>query len=249
MPTRSAAGSISVTMTDANRLAFAAPLTATSSTGNQGTGLVDGVTLGTHIDIYDTAAQADLQASIEGAMPLKMVFSAASGGSQTYTLYDVLGNSISTGSITPGNSNSLSVTVPANPPSVPSEFTFEMTFSGTPASGDSFTFSFNADGDSDNRNALALLDLQTANTIGKTSITGAYSQLIEQVGAQTSQAKLDATATESILTQAQSSVDSTSGVNLDEEAANLVKFQQYYTASAQVIKTAQTIFDTLISSI
>ena len=52
-----------------------------------------------------------------------------------------------------------------------------------------------------------------------------------------------------MLTQAQNTRDSLSAVNLDEEAANLVKFQQYYTASAQIIKTAQTLFDTLINNI
>ncbi len=81
------------------------------------------------------------------------------------------------------------------------------------------------------------------------SLTGAYSSLTETVGATANQAKLDATATEAVLTQAQGTRDSLSAVNLDEEAANLVKFQQYYTASAQVIKTAQTLFDTLINNI
>jgi flagellar hook-associated protein 1 FlgK len=52
-----------------------------------------------------------------------------------------------------------------------------------------------------------------------------------------------------VLTSATNSRDSVSGVNLDEEAANLVKFQQYYTASSQIIKTAQDIFQTLINSL
>lgn len=251
IPTRTAAGSIGVVMTDASKLAFAAPLVATSSSGNYGTGSISSVALasGNALDIYDAAANADTQASIQNAMPVKLVFDAASGSAQGYTLYDVQGNALGTGSIVPGQSNTVTVSIAANPPSVPSAFEFELAISGSPAAGDSFTVAFNADSDSDNRNALALLDLQTASTIGKHSITSTYSQLIETVGAKASQAALDASATSTILSQATANRESVSGVNLDEEAANLIKFQQYYTAAAQVIKAAQQMFDTIINTL
>jgi len=251
IPTRTAAGSIGVVMTDASKLAFAAPLVATSSSGNYGTGSISSVALasGSALDIYDAAANADTQASIQNAMPVKLVFDAASGSAQGYTLYDVQGNALGTGSIVPGQSNTVTVSIAANPPSVPSAFEFELAISGSPAAGDSFTVAFNADSDSDNRNALALLDLQTASTIGKHSITSTYSQLIETVGAKASQAALDASATSTILSQATANRESVSGVNLDEEAANLIKFQQYYTAAAQVIKAAQQMFDTIINTL
>ncbi|RRW40621.1 flagellar hook-associated protein FlgK [Stutzerimonas stutzeri] len=249
IPTRTAAGSMGVVMTDASKLAFAAPLVATSSSGNYGTGTISSVALaaGSALDIYDAAANADTQASIQNAMPVKLVFDAASGSAQGYTLYDVQGNALGTGSIVPGQSNTVTVGIAANPPSVPSAF--ELEISGAPAEGDSFTVAFNADSDSDNRNALALLDLQTASTIGKHSITSTYSQLIETVGAKASQAALDASATSTILSQATANRESVSGVNLDEEAANLIKFQQYYTAAAQVIKAAQEMFDTIINTL
>lgn len=251
IPTRTAAGSMGVVMTDASKLAFAAPLVATSGSGNYGTGSISSVALasGSTLDIYDAAANADTQASIQNAMPVKLVFDAASGSAQGYTLYDVQGNALGTGSIVPGQSNTVTVSIAANPPSVPSAFEFELAISGSPAAGDSFTVAFNADSDSDNRNALALLDLQTASTIGKHSITSTYSQLIETVGAKASQAALDASATSTILSQATANRESVSGVNLDEEAANLIKFQQYYTAAAQVIKAAQQMFDTIINTL
>ncbi|MDH0184512.1 flagellar hook-associated protein FlgK [Stutzerimonas stutzeri] len=251
IPTRTAAGSMGVVMTDASKLAFAAPLVATSSSGNYGTGTISSVALaaGSALDIYDAAANADTQASIQNAMPVKLVFDAASGSAQGYTLYDVQGNALGTGSIVPGQSNTVTVSIAANPPSVPSAFEFELSISGSPAAGDSFTVAFNADSDSDNRNALALLDLQTASTVGKHSITSTYSQLIETVGAKASQAALDASATSTILSQATANRESVSGVNLDEEAANLIKFQQYYTAAAQVIKAAQQMFDTIINTL
>jgi flagellar hook-associated protein 1 FlgK len=65
----------------------------------------------------------------------------------------------------------------------------------------------------------------------------------------TKQGQLDATATDTILTQARNSRDSLSGVDLDEETGNLVKYQQYYSASSQIIKTAQEIFSTLINAL
>lgn len=253
LPTRYAAGDISVAMTDSNQLAFAAPLSATLATGNVGTGSITQPTLTTVIDIYDSAAVADMQTSLENGMPVKLVYDAASGGAQGYTLYDSAGNSIGTGSIVPGQSNTVTVNIAANPPNVPSAFSFEMTLAGSPAEGDSLSIAFNAEGSSDNRNALAVLELQSANTIAVSgnsgmSLTTAYSSLIETVGAKTNQAQMDASATEAILTQATTSQQSLSGVNLDEEAANLVKFEQYYTAASQIIQVARSTFDTLINS-
>lgn len=253
LPTRYAAGDISVSMTDSNQLAFAAPLSATLATGNVGTGSITQPTLTTVIDIYDSTAVADMQTSLENGMPVKLVYDAASGGAQGYTLYDSSGNSIGTGSIVPGQSNTVTINIAANPPTVPSAFSFEMTLSDSPAAGDSLSIAFNSEGSSDNRNALAVLDLQTAKTIAVNgnsgmSLTTAYSSLIETVGAQTNQAQLDASATEAILTQATTAQQSLSGVNLDEEAANLVKFEQYYTAASQIIQVARSTFDTLINS-
>ena len=77
----------------------------------------------------------------------------------------------------------------------------------------------------------------------------AYGKLIENVGAKASQGSLDSAATGTILANAKGARDSLSGVNLDDETGNLVKFQQYYTASSQIIKAAQETFSTLINSL
>jgi flagellar hook-associated protein 1 FlgK len=81
------------------------------------------------------------------------------------------------------------------------------------------------------------------------SLNDAYGKLVSGVGAKAAQGKLDSAATTAILANAKGARDSLSGVDLDEETGNLVKYQQYYTASSQIIKAAQEIFSTLINSL
>lgn len=264
IPTRTGATNISTVMTDYNKLAFASALTGVAGSSNSGTGTFSLPTLTTDLDIYGGTELAQMQSGIENASPVKLVFDAASSGTQGYTVYNAQGVSIGTGTIVPNQDNTLSITVPMLDDSGNAmtdadgnamTYTFEMTVSGSPAANDSYSVSFNTDGTTDNRNAQSLLELQTANTVGVSgsnvgmSITSAYATLVEGVGALASQASIDATATAAVLTSATDSRDSVSGVNLDEEAAGLVKFQQYYTASSQIIKTAQEVFQTLISSL
>jgi len=135
-------------------------------------------------------------------------------------------------------------------------YRFDFSVSGRPQTDDSFSLTFNQSGVSDNRNALKLADLQSKQTVGVDgsvagsgfSFTDGYGELVERVGTLTAQARMDSEATGSILKQATDNRDSLSAVNLDEEAANLIKFEQYYNASAQIIQVARSLFDTLISS-
>ena len=124
----------------------------------------------------------------------------------------------------------------------------QVTLTGTPANGDQFTISPNTGGVSDNSNALLLGQLQTANTVagGTTSYQGAYSQLVSQVGSQAAQINSSSQAQASVLTQAQSAQQSMSGVNLDEEAANLMRYQQAYQAAGKMMQIASTLFNTLL---
>ncbi|MCY1383524.1 Flagellar hook-associated protein 1 [compost metagenome] len=75
-----------------------------------------------------------------------------------------------------------------------------------------------------------------------------YGDLVERVGTLTAQARVDSDATTAILKQATDNRDSLSGVSLDEEAGNLIKFEQYYNASSQVIQVARSLFDTLMNT-
>lgn len=103
----------------------------------------------------------------------------------------------------------------------------------------------------DNRNALQLADLsQKLGMLGGTAtFADSYAQMVSGVGSLTQSADLSASAQQALLTQAKSTRESLSGVSLDEEAANLLKYQQAYQASAQSISIAKSLFDTLIGAV
>lgn len=261
-PTASGAQDIDTVLNDPSKIAFAAPLNGEASKTNQGTGSFTPPTLTLPLDIQGGATTAQLRVGIENSMPVKMVFGKpAADGTQSYTLNDAKGDPIGSGTIIPGQANKITVNVPMRDASgalvVPAKsFGFDTTVAGSPTDGDSTTFSFNATGVSDNRNAQQLLNLQTKATVGVatdgtggTSLVGANSKLVSTVGAKAAAATTDTTATNALLAANKNARNSVSQVNLDEEAGDMIKFQQYYTASSQIIKAAQETFSTLINSL
>ncbi|MCP4598323.1 flagellar basal body rod C-terminal domain-containing protein, partial [Neptuniibacter sp.] len=126
---------------------------------------------------------------------------------------------------------------------------YEITVKNRPDVGDRFTVNLNIDGVSDNRNALLMSDLQFTRTIEGASYQDKYGQTVEQVGTQAAVAQVNAQAGKTVLDANKQMRDSISGVNLDEEAAKLVQYQQAYQASAQLIRASQTIFDALLQSV
>jgi len=122
---------------------------------------------------------------------------------------------------------------------------------GTPATGDVFTVQSNAGGTGDNSNATAGANQQSQGVLdgGSVSISGAVSGLVTAIGTQAQQVNTAQTAQTAVNSAAQSAVQSTSGVSLDDEAANLLQWQQAYQASAQVLTTAESLFTTLIDSV
>ncbi|WJV60944.1 flagellar hook-associated protein FlgK [Pectobacteriaceae bacterium CE70] len=105
-------------------------------------------------------------------------------------------------------------------------------------------------GESDNRNASALLALQDNNLInGSSTFNDAYAALVSDIGVKTSGAETNSTTQESIVTQLTEKQQSISGVNLEEEYVDLQRYQQYYTANAKILSTANSIFDTLLSAV
>ncbi|MBF8668024.1 flagellar hook-associated protein FlgK [Pseudomonas putida] len=257
-PTRNAAAGIDTVLTDPKRLALASPLTATSGSGNKGTGVITQPTLTSEMDIYDAAQRSQLQTGLKYSTPVKLVFGDDTSSPQAYKMYDAKGTEIGSGTIVPGQENKLQLSVPmvdGSGNSLGGNFTFEMSVSGAPKNGDSYTVALTGAGSADNRNALSVIDLQTKSTVevganGKgISFTDAYAKLVSNVGGKAGQAQMDSDATTALHASAVESRNGLSGVSIDEETGNLVKFQQYYTASSQIIKAAQETFATLINSL
>ncbi|WP_448650202.1 flagellar hook-associated protein FlgK [Pseudomonas fluorescens] len=259
-PTATGASNIGVDLKDPNKIAFAGPLAGNASKTNSGTGTFTPPVLTVPIDINGGAATAQLRTGIENSMPVKMVFGdPAADGTQPYSLTDAQGNPIGNGSIIPGQGNKVTINVPmrdANGALITGKsFSFDTTVAGSPVKNDSTTFSFNSGATSDGRNAQQLLGLQTKATVGAVdgnagvSLVSANSRLVSQVGSKAAQANTDSTATGALLAANKAASNSVSQVNLDEEAGDMIKFQQYYTASSQIIKAAQETFSTLINAL
>ncbi len=134
---------------------------------------------------------------------------------------------------------------------------YDFSLQGKPVAGDSFTISYNTDGNYDNTNALSLANLQkqgltklSTNSVSQPrTLHESYSTLVSRVGEDASSAGIALQAAEAMKVQSSEWFDSVSGVSLDEEAANLVRYQQSYAAAARILSTAQELFNTILSSV
>jgi len=122
--------------------------------------------------------------------------------------------------------------------------------SGTPATGDTFTVRDNTNGSGDNRNALELADSLARQVLdnGTTSVNDATTRIVGSIGVATRQAQASRDAQSVIQQESVDARDAVSGVNLDEEAANLIRYQQAYQAAAQLIQVANSLFDSLLAA-
>lgn len=128
-----------------------------------------------------------------------------------------------------------------------SGMSFDIT--GAPTNGDQFTVERNTSGVQDGRNAVLFAKLQTQGTVagGAATFQAAYSQMVADNGIRTREAKIQLDAQTAVLTQAEATRDSLSGVNLDEEAANMLKFQQAYQAASKILEVGNKLFDTILA--
>jgi flagellar hook-associated protein 1 FlgK len=265
-PTRRGATSIEAVLDQPDQLAFAAPLRSEANLQNRGNAVIGQPTIS---NVLDPMALDNLKAinsiglTFDGSTN-RLQFNTPLPSNVTITspaMPALPAPQVQAMDITPGQSNQLSYVVEVDLSGVGGgvqSYTITQTFSGRPENGDTFSLGFNQNGVSDNRNALKLVDLQSKQTVGLdptvtgiatgVSFTDGYGDLVERVGTLTAQARQDSEATGAILKQATDNRDSLSAVNLDEEAANLIKFEQYYNASAQVIQVARSLFDTLINT-
>jgi flagellar hook-associated protein 1 FlgK len=225
-PTRFASGSIQVAVKSPQDIAAAAPIRTAALLTNGGNATM-------------TAGSVSSVATLPPLItPVTLTYATAT---QTFT---VTGATPAVGAIAYSAGSSISFNG------------LSVSISGTPSNGDQFTISRNSNGVSDNRNALALAALQATNTLGKnasvagsqatTTFGGAYSEMVSQIGNTARQIDMSATAQVNVIAQAKQSLQSLSGVNLDEEAANLLRFQQAYQASGKLMQIANTLFQSVL---
>lgn len=241
-PTSDVASSIqinSMVASDPRRIAAAAPSVSSLGTANTGSlavsqgSVASGYTLSNLPNTFTYTQTSSTNGSFGFTFP--------ASGSVSATYADGTTLNITSGSIARLNGTSELSKITYNGITVD--------ISGLPANNDTFTLSANVGGIADSRNAVKLAALQTQSTMsgGKASYQAVYASLVSEVGATTSQMKVTSQAQAALLKQNESARSSVSGVNLDEEAANLIRYQQAYQASAKSLEVASKLFDTILA--
>lgn len=225
-PTRNAVGDFSLALSDPRDIAAALPVLPEEAVTNTGTGGLSEVSIN---GLSAATLPASVVLTYDDTLKQYTV-SNATGGPLTYDA-----------TINSGNSYTVNVLGFGD---------ISFTLTGQPDDSDTFSLVDNAGGIGDNRNAHALAGLQTSLTLsgGTASFQDVYGQLVADVGRRTQSAEVNGAAQNGLLAQTIASKDAVSGVNLDEEAANLIRFQQAYQAASQVVLTSRTIFDTLLGA-
>jgi flagellar hook-associated protein 1 FlgK len=243
-PTRGALNTFGLTTSNPSAIAASGPALASAPSSNTGTASITqgSVTAGYQISNTTTLTYNSSTNTLSGF--------------QVGTTITVAGTPPTTIPIT-----AATTTVPYNPAQgatltinstttpVPAGITnaVTVTLSGTPANGDKFTIAPNT-GTFDGRNALAMSKLVSNASMngGTSTMTAAYASYVNNIGNAASQLKAASTSQSALVTQITSAQQAVSGVNLDEEASNLLQYQQAYQANSKVIQTAEQMFQTLM---
>ncbi|KTC74687.1 flagellar hook-associated protein FlgK [Legionella birminghamensis] len=224
-PTKGAAGQLALAISDPKDFALAAPVRVQAAMGNSGQGRAQ---LG---DIIDTS-------SVNKDFRIEFI---------SDTQYNLLNltDSVSSGpfSFTPNSDNLVQIPDSLNP-------SYSIILSGNPVAGDQFNASYNTNGFGDNRNGLKLAAIQKETMFegGTETLSDRYANLLAQIGSKTNQAKLRGEAADILHKQALDFRDSKSAVNLDEEAANLIQFEQAYQAASKLLSVASEMMDVLFAA-
>jgi flagellar hook-associated protein 1 FlgK len=224
-PTAGAAAGLKVVMTDPKGIAAAGP-TLTADTSNSGNTAISLNSMDSTNAVFQSVNGSSITFELNTtAVP------------NTYEAFDSSGTSLGTGTISNNNINAFGMD-------------FDITTSGTGGTADSFTFDL-AFAEGNNSNAVEMAKLSDTKLMNNSTgtLTSVFENTKLDIGSQTKSAEVRVGSATAIYQQASTRVQSESGVNLDEEAANLLRFQQSYQAAARIMTTAQTIFDTLFSSV
>lgn len=228
-PTVDGAKAINVAISNTSLIAAAAPIRTAAVSTNTGTGSISAGAVDAAYPSTPLATTVTLSFTSSTNLNANTAVTVTSGG--TSTTY------------------AAGASVPYTAGATVSFGGISFTLSGAPASGDSFTIDPNTGGVGDNRNALLLGALQTSNTLagGTTTYQGGYSQLVSSVGNKTNELNVSSAASRNLLTSMVQAQQSVSGVNLDEEATNLLRYQQAYQAAGKVMQIASKMFDVLLT--
>jgi flagellar hook-associated protein 1 len=219
-PTAGAAAGFSMVLTSPSQVAAASLVQAAAGSANTGTGAVS------------STGVTDPSTWTSGTYTVS--FSAGNA----YTVTNSSGTSVATGTYTSGS---------------PIDFNgIQLTLTGSPASGDTFTVSPNsASNTGDNSNLYAMINTLSASTLdaGTTSVNDAINNIVSQIGTVTQQAQNNATTQQTANQNATTALNNVSGVNLDQQAASMLQYQQAYQAMAEMIQTSGQLFNSLITAI
>lgn len=228
-PTRNAASGIGVALTDPALVAAATPVRTAATVGNAGAATISPGTI-----------DASYWSSPLGG-PVSLTFTAG-----LLTGFPLVPVTVTSGTTT--TTYPAGAPVPYTPGATVTFGGVTISMTGTPADGDTFAIGPNIGGRGDNRNAQLLAALGTSNLVGNgaTTLGAAYGELTSFVGTTTQEAGIESTAQAQLLAQTQSARETVSGVNLDEEAANLQKYQQAYQAAGKLMVVANSLFQSIL---
>lgn len=241
-PTHYAARDISLAITDPREIAAASAVTTTANAANVGSVVMGpGKLLQPLASVPTYNLNYDLAGNELQGFPVGTAVSVTVNGTTTnYT--------VGTAPATTGipYTDGMTVQVDSNGDLVKD---IEFAFNGKPKQGDKFSVVQSSANSADGRNAAALAAIQSSKVLfgGTASIESAYAQMVSTVGNKAREVGVAYDSQSSLLNQAQTSISSLSGVNLDEEAANLLRYQQSYQASAKIIDISGKLFDLLAS--
>jgi flagellar hook-associated protein 1 FlgK len=245
-PTITAAQNLTVAMSNPQLVAAASPyiatagaLTSAGSIADQNAGNVQ-ATIGAAVASGSLPSGTVIVPASYFGQQLSVEFTSAT----TFNVLTSGGATITSGSFSAGAGAEIAVPYPGG--GAAGEAVTVILSPGTPALGDSFALT--PGGPGSNGNITAMAALNTADIIANQSLGDYYSQVVTSIGNQGQEAQVSSQASQAVLTSAQNLQQSISGVNLDDEAALLVSYQQAYQASAQVIATAQSLFTGLITA-
>ena len=241
-----AASSISLATGRGDDLALASPIRTANDINNIGTGTISAGTV-------SSVTSGGFTSTTPPALANGDITIVKAAGTNDYLISDGNGANVAVTIAPPGENVLAGLGAPYD------SYGFDFDIKGTPATGDTFTLEFNEGGFDDNRNGLKLADLQNGELVRQNVVTTttadnhktfnqAYAGMVSDIGVVTGQAITSGAAFDALAQQSEAWYESLSGVNLDEEAANLLRFQQSYAASAQVLAAARSVFDTLLSA-